>query len=125
MPLVKYTFTHPEGHELTETDYIPATNDAKKTLVEYFPDIPYRELNVIKVEILNPFVHPHDWKKSHKQGERMYYRCGRCGIISYRRINMFSGEIGQFNREEQWKSVKYERCHDPLKQMPPSTKLFK
>lgn len=123
MPLLQYTFRHPEGHELTETDLFPPSSDDEEMVRKECLDKIKAEL--ITLEVKNPFIHPHTWKFTHKSMGRMFYLCERCSIGASRSIHNFKGPIGPYVRDEAHKSVKYELCHDPLKPMPPSTSLFR
>lgn len=123
MPLLRYVAKHPEGHELEETQLFPRGESPEEILKKYEPL--FKICTLIKVEILNPFVHSeHQWMRINKMGERVYYECGCCGCQAYNRFSNFRGEIKLFNREGKWANVKFDKCRDPLKEMPMSTKLF-
>lgn len=118
MPLIRYTFRHAEGHELTETASFPRKHDVQATLPEGSV--------LLKHEVLNPFVHEsHEWVKLTRLGDRIFYRCAKCGCEAYNVFNMFHGEQFYFVREGKWKANKYEECRDPLKEMPKATSLFR
>lgn len=82
-------------------------------------------LSLLKVEILNPYVHQHSYRKLREDqfAGKVFYCCDRCGITAYRKTHIFTGETLPFIRDEAWKSEKFAFCHDPLKEMPKSTKL--
>lgn len=124
MPLLRYTFRHPEGHELTEEDYFKFSND-DFTTVKTILEKEVKGAELLSINIKNPFIGHHDWSRTHRAGDRIYYVCGRCDCVSYRRFSNFKGEFGEYIREDKWKSAKYDHCHEPLKQMPPSTSLFR
>lgn len=127
MPLIRYIFQHPEGHTLTEEDVFPSSdNDFETVRKIVITQLQKTEpgIRLLSVEIRNPLIHTHQWERSSRMGDRVFYSCSRCQAVSYRRFNNFQGEVGMYVREGKWKSVKYDHCHTPLKAMPVSTSLF-
>lgn len=133
MPYLRYKFRHPEGHELTEEGHFRPSSqpgDDRATIqaevidfltAKHPEDNPFQ---LLTVEVLDPFTHTHSWKRTHKQGERTFYLCTRCQAIAHRRFSIVYGEVGDFIREDAWKSKHYEWCRDPLKSMPVRKSLF-
>ena len=125
MPLIKYTARHPEGHELVETQLFPRGDGDPESIVKTYEPI-FKTCKLVKVEILNPFVHSvHEWKRISRMGERIYYECAVCGCQAYNKFSNFKGEIKCWTREGKWNHFRFEHCKDPLKEMPMSTKLFR
>lgn len=131
MPEIRYT-VEIEGDKFSERDFFKATRDATQFVQQEIID-PWNKsraekkdplVSLVKVEVLNPFVHLHDWKKTHsdKFGGRSYYFCTRCKITGWRVNRIMDGDLGEVHRDESWKPVKFELCRDPLKEMP--KKLF-
>lgn len=131
MPLVKYR-VRILTDEFEEKDYIPKTKTPKEDVQKLIIDplkasrerLKEPPIELVNVEILDPFTHPHKWEKRCKIGFHICYECSNCGVESHRLFHIFKGEIGGYTREERWKSKKYEMCHDQLKEMPKATKLF-
>lgn len=125
MPLVRYTWLHEEGHTNTEEALLPFTSTPEQTLLQTEPVLIVNPNRLIKVEVLNPLIHEHKWKRLSKTGDRVNFECEHCGIVAWRLFNNFKGLIGPYNRDDSHKSAKHETCRSPLKAMPPSTSLFK
>jgi hypothetical protein len=125
MPLVQYTWQHPDGNEVRDTELFPFTNDIEKTILETVPVFQrWKDAKLLKVESINPIIHCHKWVKVSKFGERVHFKCEHCGVTAWRRFHYVKGVIGAYNRDDAYKSSKYETCRSPLKEMPASTKLF-
>lgn len=124
MPLAKYTWRHPEGHEVIDQELFPHTSDIFKTILTSEPIFKNPQAQLLRVEIINPLIHEHNWQRTAKQGERVYFKCAHCGVVAWRRYSVVYGLRGGYNREDSFKASKYETCRSPLKEMPASTKLF-
>lgn len=122
MPLVKYTWRHPEGHEVTDQGLFEATSDIKSLVAKTDPVLKVGTL--LNIEIVNPLIHEHKYARTAKIGERIFYKCEHCGVVASRRFSIVKGITGDYRREDPYKSSKYETCRSPLKEMPASTKLF-
>lgn len=77
---------------------------------------------LLDVEVLNHYVHEHDWRqqgKPDKYALKVHYRCAHCGATGYRPYNLFKGE-SQISviRNPGWDKQKFELCRDQLKQLP-------
>ena len=78
-------------------------------------------VSLVKVEILNPYVHIHKWKRTSidRLNMRANYICERCGIAGHRFFNFVTGEShAVITRDPPHEKEKYELCKDPLKPMP-------
>lgn len=134
MPLARYKLRI-EGDEFWESDYFPATN-ALGELIDSQIVVPMKKkraergeptVELVTIEVLNPHVHAHDWKKfkSDAYACKAHYRCDRCGITGWRYFHLVTGESksGAITRNEDYKQKKYDLCRDPLRPMPPAKTL--
>lgn len=124
--LVKYTWLHPEGHEVTDEGLFKFTNDIEATIRASDPIFLHENTKLISVKVINPFIHEHDYLKTGKFGDRVYFECSHCKVVSFRRFSLFCGPVGEFQQDQQHpvRAKNFNVCRSPLKEMPPSTKLF-
>lgn len=135
MPILRYSLQiKGEQDALVEQDTFQPTNDPTALITEKVLNILKAnrlktgepDIELINVEVVNPYVHLHTWRKTRKDAFtcKNHYVCDRCGITGFKKINIMTGEIGGLTRDEPYHSErKYTYCHDPLKKMPTSTGL--
>jgi hypothetical protein len=120
-----------DGEEFEETDAFIHSSD-NNGLVDRLIIQPWNEqrkklgeplVELIKVEVVNPFVHLHDWEKKRRDTYVMkqYFQCRRCKILGFQKIRIFS-QSTVIEREPPNDKPRYELCKDQLKKMP--TSLF-
>lgn len=130
MPIIRYTLRcpyEPKSDYFSETDTFEWTDDPEALVNEIVAPLnkarSYLEepqLEIVKVEVLNPYVHLHSWRKvsTDRSNLRVHYICDRCGISGFRRLNIVRGPIGaEVTRDETYSKKKFEYCRDPLKQV--------
>jgi hypothetical protein len=130
MPVIRYTLQVLDD-VFSEADIFPYVKDhfaavelISEQIVRPLQDqrrkIGEPELSLVKVEIINPLIHRHDWRQTHKDkmNFRSYYICDRCKITGWRRLGIFEERGGEVNRDESHKAQKYSLCREPLKVIP-------
>jgi hypothetical protein len=126
MPEIRYTIRI-EGDEFWETirtkrgdanqivwdEVIAPMNKRRTALGEPLASL-------VKVEVLNPFVHLHHWQFTYKNRSslRSFYVCKYCEATGYIPLNIVTGETAtHIIRDEKYKTEKWEVCRDALKKL--------
>jgi hypothetical protein len=136
MPRIRYTL-RVNDDQFHEEDYFPPMDLAQiesflltsilAPLKKIRAERGEPTIDLIGFVITNPHVHAHDWKKLRNDAYagKAHHICNRCGITGYRYFHLVTGEAknSSMTRNEDWKSPKYELCHDPLRKMPPAKSL--
>lgn len=130
MPQLRYTLhVYGEDEVFKETDIFPRSVDVTKMVKETIVD-PMNDnrkklgealIELVKVEVLNPYLHSHDWHKTYvnRSTLRSIYVCTHCDITGYKPFNIVTGEMtSHVLRDEKYKRDKFEYCHDQLKEAP-------
>lgn len=136
MPIIKATL-RVKGEEETfcETDIYRPTGNPKQTILdekikpwnERRKSLGESEVELVAVQITNPYWHLHDWKlvRTDKFALKAYYVCLRCRITGHKYADLLRGvhEASPVAREEAYKNLKFELCRDPLKELPKKINL--
>lgn len=128
MPEIRYTLKV-EDDEFREVDVFPRTRNATETIEREIlaPLNHNREkqaeplASLVKVEVLNPYVHLHEWRKTHIERSilRARYVCGYCEVTGWKPFHIVNGEQTKgVTRDEAYKNEKWALCRDPLKPAP-------
>ncbi len=120
--ILKYTIEE-NGELFSETDtfkpheypFARVTIDVIDPLNENRKHLGEPLLKLLKVEVVNPHVHLHDWEETYfsKFTNKQHFECKRCKITGFKRQAFHRVE-----REKPHHIPKYELCKDPLKKIP-------
>lgn len=123
MPFIKYKLSLPDD-ELVEMDILPRTDNPRPIIQERIDKLnEFRikrgepTITLGEITVTNPFWHYHSWEKTHQVNwvGKVYYTCSHCNIVGYKRIGH---EVGDIERENEFKSEKNHLCKDVLKELP-------
>lgn len=128
MPEIRYTLKV-QDDEFRESDVFPRCKDATVFIQsEILAPMNRRRqergeplVSLIKVEVLNPYIHKHEWRRTHinRSTLRAIYVCGYCDVVGYKPFHIVSGETASnVTRDDAYKHEKFAVCRDPLKEAP-------